>query len=971
MEVCAQNVSPHRADRILVKYKEGQTPAGEARPHGVVAKRLGKLGIEVIRITDGASVPAILAEYRANPAVKYAQPDYVRTVQAVSNDPGLPDADAWHLRNDGRELGIEGADIQAQSAWDVRRDAPGVVVAVLDTGIRYTHEDLAGNMWHNPGEIPGDGIDNDGNGIIDDYYGANLITQTGTPMDDEGHGTFVAGLIGAVGNNGKGVAGVCWNVELMAVKVLDAAGRGSDSTIIEGMEYARDKKADIINASLGIFSDPSPAMQDAVDALEADGIALVVAAGNSSANNDYDLNLTEYPSAFANSNVISVAATTRNDLLATFSSYGWRSVDLGAPGVMLPSTASASDSAYDSGSGTSFSAPLVAGAMALLRAHLPNASTTDLIQRLLRAVDPLPGLAGRCSSGGRLNLRRALDGGTVAPANDAFATAVVLGSDVYFSGSAVTAACTSEAGEPAASGPGANGKTAWFEWTAPYTGRVVIRALPRRQASGSAAFDSVVTVYTGPSMNSLQRLAGNLESGSAAEFLTFNASFRQTYYFRLEGTTASDGISAFAGRFELAPDGFGPFTYLSVESVGAGSVVPAKLLGDTVQRRGTTVNLKAKPAANYILYGWVDPRVPDPESSVLSREPTFSYQVPAAGAGYVQAVFIFNPFRQLAGTYNGLVSPDASAASGFWTLKLNATGAFTATLLLEGQRYTLKGTLRSDRKFHAFLKKKGGGQIEVEFKLNSERRITGTITSGSAGFSLLAEAGDQSDRANPALQAGAYTVQLVNQSGTPGAPEGSGYGLLSISRAGMVRFSGALGDGRKASQGATLFRTGHWPLFIAPYRKGGALAGLVTLMSTSDSDLSGTASWHKSADAKDKVYPAGFSGVSIRVQGSRYVPPQPSERILPFGNTSPNAVLQIEGGGMGTLEFAVTINQNNVVSSTSGVQMVIYLNTGEFAALVPFQGSYRLLHGMVSRKAGFGLGYCINGSESAAVTLRN
>ncbi len=964
-ELRAEDAGAHRADRVLVKYKEGQAPPGDGRPHGTVIKRLGKLGIEVIRVTDGSSVATVLGTYRADASVKYAQPDFVRTVQALANDPGVPEEDAWHLNNDGRELGVVGADIKAASAWDIRHDAPGVIVAVLDTGIRYTHEDLAANMWRNVDEIPADGLDNDANGIIDDYHGANLINETGAPMDDEGHGTFVAGLIGAVGNNGVGVTGVCWDVSLMAVKVLDGVGSGSDSTIIEGMEYARAEGADIINASLGIFSDPSPAMQDAVDALEVDGVVLVVAAGNSSFDNDYDLNLTEFPSSFANSNVISVAATTRNDLLSTFSSYGWRSVDLGAPGVLLPSTDSESDSAYDTGSGTSFSAPLVAGAMALLRAHLPDATTLELINRLLRSVDPQPGLAGRCTTGGRLNLRRALEGGAVAPVNDAFANAVVLGSDVYFSGSAVTAACTTEPGEPSV---GSNGKTAWFEWTAPYTGRVVVRALPRRQSVGSAAFDSLITAYLGTSLESLQRIGGNLASGSPAETFTFEAAFRQTYYFRLEGSAASDGISAFAGRYELAPDGFGPFTYFSLESIGAGSVTPAKLLGDSVQRRGAKMKLTAKPASNYILFGWVDPRIKDREASVLSREPNFTYTIPQSGIGYVQAVFVFNPFRELAGTYNGLVSPETGGASGFWTMKLGATGAFTATLLLDGQRHQVKGTLRSDRKFQTTLKR---GQLTVEFKLSGERRITGAVTDRGAGFTLLAEAGGQSLETNPALQAGTYTVQLVNQSGTLGSPEGSGYGLLTVSRAGSVRFSGALGDGRKASQGAWLFRTGHFPLYFAPYKRGGSLAGLVNFVSTSDSDLNGTADWTKNPDARDKTYPAGFAGVVVRVQGARYAFPQASERIIPLANTSPNAVLEINGGGMGALSFPLTIDQNNGVSSNGDVQMTIYTSTGEFAALIPYQNSYRVVRGMVSRAAGFGLGYCLNGSQSAAVTLRS
>ena len=223
-----------------------------------------------------------------------------------------------------------------------RRHRPGtsrpasanVLVGVIDTGVDYNHPDLAANIWTNPGEIAGNGIDDDGNGYIDDVHGYDFVNNDGDPMDDNGHGTHFSGTIGGVGNNGIGVAGVNWNVKIMALKFLDSGGSGSTANAVAGVQYATMMGVDVTSNSWG-GGGFSQALYDAIDAAGAANIAFVAAAGNNGANNDTS---PAYPAAYDLPNIISVAATDDNDELASFSNYGAASVDLGAPGVDILST---------------------------------------------------------------------------------------------------------------------------------------------------------------------------------------------------------------------------------------------------------------------------------------------------------------------------------------------------------------------------------------------------------------------------------------------------------------------------------------------------------------------------------------------------------------------------------------------------------------------------------------------------------
>ncbi|MFZ0033988.1 MAG: S8 family serine peptidase [Sedimentisphaerales bacterium] len=380
-------------------------------------------GLTLVKLPAGMTVEQGRVSLAQSSAILYAEPDYKRELYGVPNDTRF--GELWGMNNTGQSGGTPDADIDAPEAWNISTGSSSVVVAVTDTGVDYTHPDLTANMWVNPGEIPGNGIDDDGDGFIDDVYGCDTGSNDGNPMDNSaeaGHGTHVSGTIGAVGNNARGVAGVCWNVKIMAVKIADANGVLYDSAIIGGIQYAINKNAKVINASWGGYG-YSQAEYDVISAARGAGILFVAAAGNNGGNND---SMPLYPASFNLDNIIAVMATTNTDGRAFYSSYGLTSVDLGAPGgagyggsgdilSTLPG------GGYGFMAGTSMATPHVAGACALLLSIDPSLTYTDVKQTLLDKSDPLPSLTGLCVSGGRLNLYKAayeISHDTVPPSPD-------------------------------------------------------------------------------------------------------------------------------------------------------------------------------------------------------------------------------------------------------------------------------------------------------------------------------------------------------------------------------------------------------------------------------------------------------------------------------------------------------------------------------------------------------------------------
>jgi subtilisin family serine protease len=406
-----QIVPPAAQGHFLAKPKKGvreEDLAGLRRKHGVQVKKIfPRLGnLQVLRTPGQDGLERAMEAMRQSGLFEYVEPDYVLTVHdhMTPDDPSYTDGSLWGLHNVGQNGGTADADIDAPEAWHVRTSAEPVIVAVIDTGIRYTHEDLAANMWINPGEIPGNGVDDDNNGFVDDVYGVNAIVMAGDPMDDHGHGTHVAGTIGAAGDNARGVVGIAWRVQLMACKFLASNGSGLTSDAITCVDYAVAMGARVMNNSWGGGAH-SQALEDAIVAARDAGIVFVASAGNDGADLDAYV---KYPAEYDVDNVLAVAATDRNDRLASFSNFGVQSVELGAPGVFILSSHGGGDTNYAYFSGTSMAAPHVSGAAALMLAQFPSMTYREVIDRLVAGTDPVDALSGRTISGGRLNLHRSL-----------------------------------------------------------------------------------------------------------------------------------------------------------------------------------------------------------------------------------------------------------------------------------------------------------------------------------------------------------------------------------------------------------------------------------------------------------------------------------------------------------------------------------------------------------------------------------
>ena len=316
---------------------------------------------------------------------------------ALTVDPSL--SAQWALNNVGQAGGIPDADIDAFEAWQVTSGSRNVVVAIVDSGIDFSHPDLAANIWTNPREVAGNGRDDDGNGYIDDVHGWDFVDNDNTPQDGFWHGTHVAGIIGAVGNNGIGVSGVSQQVSILPLRFQNNSGSGYTGAAVSALNYVtRLKLAGVpivaTNISWGGGTSTSLSLQTALQAQANAGITVVVAAGNNGGDTDA---LPRYPSSYAFENIISVAGSDTADNLLSFSNYGATSVDLAAPGAGILSTLPGGG--YGAISGTSMAAPHVTGTVALMAAVRPNATAAQIRSAVLGSVDRVSALAGRVSTG--------------------------------------------------------------------------------------------------------------------------------------------------------------------------------------------------------------------------------------------------------------------------------------------------------------------------------------------------------------------------------------------------------------------------------------------------------------------------------------------------------------------------------------------------------------------------------------------
>lgn len=420
----------HEPGELIVRTKPGTTLSSEEgsvvqdfggkvlyefdTPEGIHKSDAGEF--LHIKLPAGVSVAEAMAAMAKDERVAFAEPNNTyglpdviegETPQAqpqaegITNDPKA--SRLFGLHNTGQTGGKDDADIDAPEAWTIHtgRDQKdgGTLLAVIDTGIDYNHPDLKDNVWTNPGEIAGNGIDDDGNGVIDDIHGYNAYADNGDPLDGHSHGSHCMGTIAAQGNNGEGVVGVNHDANVMGVKIFSDSGRTSAAAIIRGIQYSTKMGARITSNSWG-----GGRANEGIKSAFAESPAMhLMAAGNSGTDND---SRPHYPSSYELDNIIAVAATDHNDGKASFSCYGATSVDIGAPGKDILSTVNGGG--YKSYSGTSMATPHVAGAALLVADANPGISNADLRERLLGTADKVASMDGKVVTGGRLNVNAAI-----------------------------------------------------------------------------------------------------------------------------------------------------------------------------------------------------------------------------------------------------------------------------------------------------------------------------------------------------------------------------------------------------------------------------------------------------------------------------------------------------------------------------------------------------------------------------------
>lgn len=420
------------AGEAIVKFGKVsalKSQASDPLPRGEILERFdfgrrgldGGLELARVRIPKGMSLVKGLQWWSRQPGVEYAAPNHIlyleepvsekievgSQIEEVSNGPDDLDRRLWALENKGQTGGTPGVDIEAGAAWKTtigdRKDGP--IVAVIDSGVDISHPDLVDNLWTNPGEIPDDGVDNDGNGVIDDVHGYNAYDDNNILTDAKTHGTHVAGTVGATGNNGFGITGVAQQARIMPIKIFGDVGQTNEATVLRALAYADRMGARITTNSWGGVT--SQAMEEAYGASPALHIA---SAGNSGKDNDLE---PHFPGSYRLPNMIAVAATDHNDHLGSYSCYGRQTVHLGAPGDDIYSTLPRGR--YRSFSGTSMACPHVGGVAALILTAYPDLTNQQVKDRLLFGTEPNPELQGKTVSGGRLNARLALENDRIAP----------------------------------------------------------------------------------------------------------------------------------------------------------------------------------------------------------------------------------------------------------------------------------------------------------------------------------------------------------------------------------------------------------------------------------------------------------------------------------------------------------------------------------------------------------------------------
>jgi len=629
-----------RDGRVLAKPKAAMLPTIDAVERGegmTLRAQFERFGhIRVIGLSAAEGVRDAIARLRATGRYEYVEPDYIRHAVAakIPDDPAF--TSQWALNNDGSGGGIAGADIHAEDGWGVTTNAvttnttPGtpIIVGIVDSGAFLTHQDLMANFWVNPtpGTTTSFASISDATGATDTMSetdstnGLNAVTGTGPPEDDLGHGTHVSGIVGAVGNNGVGVCGVCWGVQLMELKFISSSDSGSTADELPCIEYAIAHKVSVLNASYGNQAF-SQAEMDAIHAAGQAGVIFVCAAGNSAENIDVS---GFFPADYPLDNIICVGATDNRDGPVFFTNYGSGSVELFAPGENIVSTFFSSATSYAYESGTSMSAPFVTGTVALLRSQFPGDTYRETINRVLNGVDLIPALAGKCQTGGRLDLATALTTAANTPPNALFANRTVLvGLDPYTRSNNADSPATPESGAPQfASGAGHD---LWWQWTATENATVeidtsgfVIATPPTGSTAtsgfipGGSTYATALGVFTGSTLGSLVTVGTSTSYGfDTLEGSSTTVPFSEVSFHTTVGTTYQILVQGLAGASGQ--------TVLAVNTIPDNDSfsTPEVITGPSVAIRGANQNCTVEPGEPQILghagghslwYSWTAPK---------------------------------------------------------------------------------------------------------------------------------------------------------------------------------------------------------------------------------------------------------------------------------------------------------------------------------------------------------------------------
>jgi hypothetical protein len=802
---------------------------------------LRHLNVRVVNVSE-ENVDAVLAALRNDPDIEFAERDYVAQPAFIPNDPYV--GNEWHL-----------AKVQAFQAWQGTSGSGDVIVAVLDSGATMNQPDLAGRL------LPG----------------YDFVNGTASVTDDFGHGTAVCGTVAADGNNGLGVAGVAYGCSVMPVKVMDNSGFAAYSTIANGIKYAVDNGARVINLSIA-GSDASATLQQAIDYAWSNNVVVVAAAGNAATNTPM------YPAAC--NHVLGVSATAQDDSPAYFSSYG-SYVQISAPGTMIWTTQNDPNHPYGAWQGTSFASPVVAGVAALVISANPTLSNDQVVSLLEQSADDLGAPGCDPSFGfGRVNALRAVSLASAAPgavismptempavilsspaSNSQFALGTSVPLQAIASASTAGGTITNFAfvidGATVASG---FGSTLVFNWTPTLAGdysitavatdnqgltatspaaniqvgnrdtvlpTVTISAAPKGAKLttpsifiGGTANDNVAVQAVEVSVNNGQpQLASGTTNWTAQVTLAAGPNLIRVYSVDSSGNVSTNATLSLT---------LVATSTLMVQTSGLGTISP-NLSGAQLQI-GQTYTLKANPGAGQAFAGW---------DGAVSQSRTLTFVMQSNLV--LTASFVPSPFPVVTGNYAGLAANTNEITpnnSGYFGVTVTASGAFSGKLLLGGGRYGFHGQFDVSGNATTIVDR-GPNLTPLSVKLhidisNGTDQVTGTLTDGAWVSEVTADKNVFNAQMNPAAQAGSrdFILQRANDTAVE-----AGTGQGKISAAGLANVSGSLGDGTRFRTSSALARNGDCPFYLALNKGNGIVIGWLNFPPTASPTASGTVLW--------------------------------------------------------------------------------------------------------------------------------